>query len=170
MRALHAGSDKNYASIPFDENRSGFVMGEVAGILILEELEHALARKANILAEVIGYGSSCDAHHITAPVEDGSGAAYAMVEAIHDAGIEKEEIEYINAHGTSTPFNDKHETAAIKGLFGDHAANLKVSSTKSMTGHMMGATGATLDEMAATLKRAGAARVVNWVVARTPAV
>lgn len=142
MRALHAGSDKNYASIPFDENRSGFVMGEGAGILILEELEHALARKANILAEVIGYGSSCDAHHITAPVEDGSGAAYAMVEAINDAGIQKEEIEYINAHGTSTPLNDKTETLAVKNAFGDHSRKLAMSSTKSYTGHLLGASGA----------------------------
>lgn len=142
MRALHAGSDKNYASIPFDENRSGFVMGEGAGILILEELEHALARNANILAEVIGYGSSCDAHHITAPVEDGSGAAYAMVEAINDAGIQKEEIEYINAHGTSTPLNDKTETMAVKNAFGDHSRKLAMSSTKSYTGHLLGASGA----------------------------
>ena len=142
MRALHAGSDKNYASIPFDENRSGFVMGEGAGILILEELEHALARNANILAEVIGYGSSCDAHHITAPVEDGSGAAYAMVEAIYDAGIQKEEIEYINAHGTSTPLNDKTETMAVKNAFGDHSRKLAMSSTKSYTGHLLGASGA----------------------------
>ena len=142
MRALHAGSDKNYASIPFDQNRSGFVMGEGAGILILEELEHALARNANILAEVIGYGSSCDAHHITAPVEDGSGAAYAMVEAINDAGIQKEEIEYINAHGTSTPLNDKTETIAVKNAFGDHSRKLAMSSTKSYTGHLLGASGA----------------------------
>jgi len=142
MRALHSGSDKNYASIPFDENRSGFVMGEGAGILILEELEHALARNANILAEVIGYGSSCDAHHITAPVEDGSGAAYAMVEAINDAGIQKEEIEYINAHGTSTPLNDKTETMAVKNAFGDHSRKLAMSSTKSYTGHLLGASGA----------------------------
>lgn len=142
MRALHAGSDKNYASIPFDENRSGFVMGEGAGILILEELEHALARNANILGEVIGYGSSCDAHHITAPVEDGSGAAYAMVEAINDAGIQKEEIDYINAHGTSTPLNDKTETMAVKNAFGDHSRKLAMSSTKSYTGHLLGASGA----------------------------
>lgn len=142
MRALHNGSGKNYASIPFDENRSGFVMGEGAGILILEELEHALARKANILAEVIGYGSSCDAHHITAPIEDGSGAAYAMVEAINDAGIQKEEIEYINAHGTSTPLNDKTETMAVKNAFGDHSRKLAMSSTKSYTGHLLGASGA----------------------------
>lgn len=142
MRALHTGSDKNYASIPFDENRSGFVMGEGAGILILEELEHALARKANILAEVIGYGSSCDAHHITAPIEDGSGAAHAMVEAILDAGIQKEEIEYINAHGTSTPLNDKTETMAVKNAFGEHSKKLAMSSTKSYTGHLLGASGA----------------------------
>lgn len=142
MRALHAGSDKNYASIPFDENRSGFVMGEGAGILILEELQHALERNANILAEVIGYGSSCDAHHITAPIEDGSGAAYAMTEAIHDAGIQKEDIEYINAHGTSTPLNDKTETMAVKNAFGEHSKKLAMSSTKSYTGHLLGASGA----------------------------
>jgi len=142
MRALHAGSDKNYASIPFDENRSGFVMGEGSGILILEELEHALARKATILAEVIGYGSSCDAHHITAPVEDGSGAAYAMEEAINDAKIEKESIDYINAHGTSTPLNDKTETKAVKLAFGEYSTKLAMSSTKSYTGHLLGASGA----------------------------
>lgn len=142
MRALHAGNDKTYASIPFDENRSGFVMGEGSGILILEELEHALERKANILAEVIGYGSSCDAHHITAPVEDGSGAAYAMTEAINDANIEKEVIDYINAHGTSTPLNDKTETKAVKLAFGEHSTILAMSSTKSYTGHLLGASGA----------------------------
>lgn len=142
MRALHAGSDKNYASIPFDENRSGFVMGEGAGILILEELEHALTRKANIVGEIIGYGSSCDAHHITAPVEDGSGAAHAMTEAINDAQIEKEAVDYINAHGTSTPLNDKTETKAVKLAFGHHSTKLAMSSTKSYTGHLLGASGA----------------------------
>ena len=141
MRALHAGSDKNYASIPFDENRSGFVMGEGAGILILEELQHALERNANILAEVIGYGSSCDAHHITAPIEDGSGAAYAMTEAIHDAGIQKEDIEYINAHGTSTHHNDLFETRAIRSALGSAADQVVVNSTKSMIGHLLGAAG-----------------------------
>jgi len=142
MRALHSGNDKNYASIPFDENRSGFVMGEGSGIIVLEELEHALARNANIYAEIIGYGSSCDAHHITAPVEDGSGAAYAMEEAIRDASINKEAIDYINAHGTSTPLNDKTETKAVKLAFGDHSNKLAMSSTKSYTGHLLGASGA----------------------------
>jgi len=142
MRALHSGNDKNYASIPFDENRSGFVMGEGSGIIVLEELDLALARKAKIYAEIIGYGSSCDAHHITAPVEDGSGAAYAMEEAIRDASINKEAIDYINAHGTSTPLNDKTETKAVKLAFGDHSNKLAMSSTKSYTGHLLGASGA----------------------------
>jgi 3-oxoacyl-[acyl-carrier-protein] synthase II len=142
MRALHSGNDKNYASIPFDENRSGFVMGEGSGIIVLEELDHALARNAKIYAEIIGYGSSCDAHHITAPVEDGSGAAYAMEEAIRDASINKEAIDYINAHGTSTPLNDKTETKAVKLAFGDHSNKLAMSSTKSYTGHLLGASGA----------------------------
>lgn len=142
MRALHMGDDKNNASIPFDEKRSGFVMGEGAGVLVLEELEHALNRNANILAEMVGYGSSCDAHHITAPIEDGSGGAQAMINALDDANLKPEAVDYINAHGTSTPLNDKTETKAVKLAFKDHAYKLAMSSTKSFTGHLLGASGA----------------------------
>ena len=142
MRALHMGEDKNNASIPFDEKRSGFVMGEGAGVLVLEELEHALRRNANILGEIVGYGSSCDAHHITAPIEDGSGGAKAMINALEDAHLEPESVDYINAHGTSTPLNDKTETKAVKLAFKEHAYQLAMSSTKSFTGHLLGASGA----------------------------
>lgn len=142
MRALHTGEDANRASIPFDANRSGFVMGEGAGALVLEELEHAKARGAKIYAEIVGYGASCDAHHITAPLDDGSGGAQAMVQAIKDAKILPENIDYINAHGTSTPLNDKTETAAVKAAFKEHAYQLAMSSTKSNTGHLLGASGA----------------------------
>lgn len=142
MRALHTGEDANRASIPFDADRSGFVMGEGAGALVLEELEHAKARGAKIYAEIVGYGASCDAHHITAPLDDGSGGAQAMVQAIKDAKILPENIDYINAHGTSTPLNDKTETAAVKAAFKEHAYQLAMSSTKSNTGHLLGASGA----------------------------
>lgn len=142
MRALYTGEDANRASIPFDADRSGFVMGEGAGALILEELEHAKARGAKIYAEIVGYGASCDAHHITAPLDDGSGGAQAMVQAIKDAKILPENIDYINAHGTSTPLNDKTETAAVKAAFKEHAYQLAMSSTKSNTGHLLGASGA----------------------------
>ena len=142
MRALHMGEDKNNASIPFDAKRSGFVMGEGAGVLVLEELEHALQRNAKILAEIVGYGSSCDAHHITAPIEDGSGGAQAMINALEDAQLQPEAVDYINAHGTSTPLNDKTETKAVKLAFKEHAYKLAMSSTKSFTGHLLGASGA----------------------------
>lgn len=142
MRALYSGDDPRRASIPFDKERSGFVMGEGAGILMLEELEHAKARGAKIYAEVVGYGTSCDAHHITAPLEDGSGAVKSMKNALKDGGLAVSDVDYINAHGTSTALNDKGETAAVKTLFGDHAKELMISSTKSMTGHLLGGSGA----------------------------
>lgn len=142
MRALYEGEDKARASIPFDKERKGFVMGEGAGILVLEEYEHAKARGAHIYGEIVGYGATCDAYHITAPAPDGSGGAKAMIQAIEDAGIAKEQIGYINAHGTSTPLNDRTETAAVKLAFGEHARHLAMSSTKSNTGHLLGASGA----------------------------
>ena len=142
MHALHTGDDPAAASIPFDARRSGFVMGEGAGVLVLEELGHAQARGARILGEVVGYGATCDAYHITAPAPGGAEGARAMSLALDDAGVASEEVGYINAHGTSTPMNDTCETQAIKTAFGEHAYHLAVSSTKSMTGHMLGAAGA----------------------------
>lgn len=141
MKALNSHNDPKRASIPFDKERSGFVMGEGAGVLVLESLEHAQKRGAKIYAEVVGYGSTCDAYHITSPAPDGSGAAKAMEEAIKEAGITPEDISYINAHGTSTQLNDKFETIAIKKVFGEDT-KVPVSSTKSMTGHLLGAAGA----------------------------
>ncbi len=141
MKALTKNGDPESASRPFDADRDGFVMGEGAGIVILEEREHAMERGAEILGEIVGYGATGDAYHLTSPHPDGDGAARAMSRAIEDAGCNKEDIDYINAHGTSTPFNDKIETAAIKSAFGEHANTLAVSSTKSMTGHLLGAAG-----------------------------
>ena len=142
MHALSTAEEPDRASIPFDAARSGFVMGEGAGILVLEELKHARRRRAPILAEVVGYGATCDAHHITAPALGGAGAARCMTMALADAGVEPEQVDYINAHGTSTPMNDVCETQAVKTAFGAHARRLMMSSTKSMTGHMLGAAGA----------------------------
>lgn len=142
LKALSVSEDRLKASIPFDKDRNGFVMGEGAGVVILESLEHAKARGAHILAELAGYGTSSDAFHITSPAEDGSGAARAMENAINDAGISKEDVTYINAHGTSTHLNDLFETRAIKLAFGERAKLLKINSTKSMVGHMLGAAGA----------------------------
>ena len=142
MRALSTRNDEpERASRPFDKDRDGFVMGEGAGIVILEELEHARKRGAPIYAELVGYGQTADAYHITAPSEDGDGGMRVMQMAIRSAGIEPHQVNYINAHGTSTPFNDKLETLAIKRLFGEHAHKVLISSTKSMTGHLLGAAG-----------------------------
>lgn len=142
LTALSTVDDPAKCSLPFDKNRSGFVMGEGAGVVILEELEHARARGAKIYAEVVGYGCSSDAYHITSPQEDGAGAARAMTNAMSDAGVTPADVKYINAHGTGTHHNDLFETRAIKLAFGDDAANLKINSTKSMIGHLLGAAGA----------------------------
>ena len=142
LTALSTVDDPAKCSLTFDKNRSGFVMGEGAGVVILEELEHAKARGAKIYAEVVGYGCSSDAYHITSPQEDGAGAARAMTNAMSDAGVTPADVKYINAHGTGTHHNDLFETRAIKLAFGDEAANLKINSTKSMIGHLLGAAGA----------------------------
>ena len=142
LKALSTSEDINRASIPFDKERNGFVMGEGAGILILEELEHAKNRGAKILAEIVGYGSTCDSYHMTAPCEDGDGASRAMIKAMEESNIDYNDITYINAHGTSTPANDIAETKAIKTALKENAYKVSISSTKSMTGHLLGATGA----------------------------
>jgi len=142
MKALSKQANKERASIPFDKERSGFVMGEGAGVLVLEELNHAKKRNAKIYGEIIGYGSTCDAGHITQPNSEGIYAALAMANAILEGNIDKSQVDYINAHGTSTPLNDKYETLAIKRVFGEGYKDIYVSSTKSMTGHLLGASGA----------------------------
>ena len=142
LTALSFSEDPQRASIPFDKDRNGFVMGEGSAVVVLEELEHAKRRGAKIYAELIGYGCSSDAYHITSPAEDGSGAATAMLNALKDGGVAPEELTYINAHGTSTHHNDLFETSAIKLAFGEHAYDLKINSTKSMVGHLLGAAGA----------------------------
>lgn len=141
LTALNTSEDPLRASIPFDKDRSGFVMGEGAGVVVLESLDHALARGAEIYAELVGYGATCDAYHITSPAEDGSGAAMAMTNAILDAGAKPEDIDYVNAHGTSTHHNDLFETKAIKTALGSHAYDVHINSTKSMIGHLLGAAG-----------------------------
>ncbi|MFL2988748.1 MAG: beta-ketoacyl-ACP synthase II [Candidatus Neomarinimicrobiota bacterium] len=142
MKALSKNSDKNSASRPFDKNRDGFVMGEGSGILVLESYEHAINRNANIIGEIVGYGATADAFHITSPDHDANGGRKAMLNAISDANLNLDDIRYINAHGTSTPLNDKIETKAIKSIFKDQSNDLFINSTKSMTGHLLGAAGA----------------------------
>lgn len=142
LTTLSTTTDVSRASIPFDQERNGFVMGEGAGVMVLEDYEHAVKRGAKIYAEIVGYGATCDAYHMTSPDPSSEGQSSSMLHSIEDAGIKPEEIGYINAHGTSTKYNDKFETQAIKNIFKEHAANIPISSTKSMTGHLLGAAGA----------------------------
>ena len=142
MKALTKCDDLQKASIPFDKERSGFVLGEGSGILVLEEYEHAKARGAKIYAEIAGYGATCDGYHMTSPMRSGEAAGKGMALAVEEAGLRPEDIDYINAHGTSTGLNDKYETAAIKLALGEHAYKVKINSTKSMIGHLLGAAGA----------------------------
>jgi 3-oxoacyl-[acyl-carrier-protein] synthase II len=164
MKALSSRNDNpSAASRPFDKDRDGFVMGEGAGIIVLEEMEHAKKRGANILAELVGYGANSDAHHVTQPAPEGEGAARCMRLALQSAGMNPEDVGYINAHGTSTPFNDANETKAIKAVFGDHARKVAVSSTKSMTGHMLGAAGGAEAVVSVlTLQRGVIAPTINY--------
>jgi len=166
LTALSNVDDPDKCSLPFDKNRSGFVMGEGSGIVILEELEHARKRGAHIYAEVLGYGSTSDAYHITSPAEDGMGAANAMLFALKDGGVAPEELTYINAHGTGTHHNDLFETRAIKKAFGEHASKLHVNSTKSMVGHLLGAAGAI--EFVACVKQMEAGFIHKTVGYETP--
>lgn len=165
MKALCEVDDPTRASIPFDRERSGFVIGEGAGIMVLEEYGHAVARDAEIFGEVVGYGAACDAYHVTAPAADGSGAARCMTVALEDAGLQPSDIGYLNAHGTSTPMNDRCETLAVHAVFGEAANRMLVSSTKSMTGHLLGATGAVEAILSACALRDGFVPPnINWRV------
>lgn len=166
LTALSGVDDPDRCSLPFDKNRSGFVMGEGAGIVVLEELAHAKERGAQIYGEILGYGSTSDAYHITSPAEDGMGAANAMLFALRDGGVEPEELTYINAHGTGTHHNDLFETRAIKKAFGDHAAQIHINSTKSMVGHLLGAAGAV--ELIACVKQMEAGFIHRTVGYETP--
>ena len=142
MKAMSTNNENpQKASRPFDLNRDGFIMGEGGAVLVIESLEHALARGAHIYCELAGYAATCDAYHITSPDPDGKGLSQAMIKSLRDANVEPHQVDYINAHGTSTPYNDKFETIAIKKIFGDHARKVNISSTKSMTGHLLGAAG-----------------------------
>lgn len=168
LKAISQSDDPLRASIPFDAERNGFIIGEGSGILILENYDKAKARGAQILAEIVGYGTNCDAYHMTAPTPDGQGASDCMTLAVEDAGIDPAKIDYINAHGTSTPLNDAAETAAIKRTFGDHAANLLVSSTKSQIGHLLGAAGAVETIATITAMREGFVPATMGLKVRDP--